>query len=64
MFRILTLKKHTPRWIILLIDLLISIMSIVFAFLLRFNFDLKHEYFDTIQYVILFVFILDLFFFK
>ncbi|MCD4794437.1 MAG: polysaccharide biosynthesis protein [Bacteroidales bacterium] len=63
MFRILTLKKHTPRWIILIIDLMISIMSIVFAFLLRFNFDLKNQYFDTIHNVILFVFIIRLFLF-
>lgn len=56
MFENFTLKKHTPRWIILIIDLAISIMSIVFAFLLRFNFDLKNEYFDTIHNVIIYVF--------
>lgn len=60
MFRILTLKKHTPRWIILIIDLLISILSIVFAFLLRFNFDLKNSYFDTIHTVIIYIFLVRL----
>lgn len=57
------LNKHTPRWLILLIDLTISIFSIVFAFLLRFNFDLNDEYFKTIYFVILYVFIIRLSFF-
>jgi FlaA1/EpsC-like NDP-sugar epimerase len=60
MFRILTYHKHTPRWIILLIDLMISVLSIVFAFLLRFNFDLNNEYFDRIYYIILFILIIRL----
>jgi len=50
------LNKHTPRWLILLIDLTITIFSIVFAFLLRFNFDLNDEYFKTIHYVIIYAF--------
>jgi len=52
MLKILTLNKHTPRWIILTIDLVISVMSVVFAFLLRFNFDLTNTFFNTIHYVI------------
>jgi len=60
MLKFFTSNKHTPRWIILTIDLAISIMSIVFAFLLRFNFDLSNNYFDTIWQVILFVFIIRL----
>lgn len=36
-------KKHIPRWIILLIDLSICFFSFGFAFLLRYNFDLKPE---------------------
>ncbi len=59
----LTLKKHTPRWLILLIDLSITIFSIVFAFLLRFNFDLKVDYFETIHLVILYVVVVRLGFF-
>ncbi|MCF6366363.1 MAG: polysaccharide biosynthesis protein [Bacteroidales bacterium] len=55
MLKILTLSKHTPRWIILTIDLAISVMSVVFAFLLRFNFDLTNSYFDTLHRVIFFV---------
>jgi len=43
-----------------MIDLFISVLSIVFAFLLRFNFDLKHEYFSKIWYIIIFVFIVRL----
>ncbi len=60
MFENLSLKKHTPRWLILLIDLLITIFSIVFAFLLRFNFNLNDNYFKTIQYVVLYAFFVRL----
>jgi FlaA1/EpsC-like NDP-sugar epimerase len=58
-----TLKKHTPRWLILIIDLIISVFSIVFAYLLRFNFDLKNPFFDNIHIVIFYVFSVRLFFF-
>jgi FlaA1/EpsC-like NDP-sugar epimerase len=58
-----TLKKHTPRWLILIIDLIISIFSIIFAFLLRFNFDLKNPFFDNLHIVIFYVFFVRLFFF-
>ena len=60
MLKLLTLNKHTPRWIILTIDLVITVMSVVFAFLLRFNFDLTNAYFDTIYQVIIFVLIVRL----
>ena len=63
MLKFFTSNKHTPRWIVLLIDIMISVMSIVFAFLLRFNFDLTNDYFDTIWQVIIFVFIVRLTFF-
>jgi FlaA1/EpsC-like NDP-sugar epimerase len=56
-------KKHTPRWLILIIDIIISIFSIVFAYLLRFNFDLKNPFFDTLHIVIFFVFFVRFFFF-
>lgn len=55
MLKHLSLPKHTPRWIILSIDLTISVLSVVFAFLLRFNFDLENDYFTTIHLVILYV---------
>jgi len=37
------LKEHTPRWIIFLLDILISIFAISLAFLLRFNFVIPTE---------------------
>ncbi len=38
------LKENTPRWIIFLIDVLISVFAIILAYLLRFNFDIpKNE---------------------
>lgn len=41
---IFSLRDHTPRWFILIIDLGISFISIVAAYLLRFNFKLPDEY--------------------
>jgi FlaA1/EpsC-like NDP-sugar epimerase len=58
-----TLKKHTPRWFILIIDLAISVFSIVFAYLLRFNFDLKNPFFDNIHLIIIYIFFVRLIFF-
>jgi FlaA1/EpsC-like NDP-sugar epimerase len=60
MLTFFSINKHTPRWIILLIDLTVSILSIVFAFLLRFNFDISNTYFDAFHQVILFVIIIRL----
>ena len=57
MLKFFTSNKHTPRWIVLTIDLAASVMSIVFAFLLRFNFDLTNEYFDRIWQIIILVFV-------
>ncbi len=47
MFDLLFLRRNAPRWLILVIDLCISFTSIVTAYLLRFNFDLPLEYFDS-----------------
>ncbi len=51
----MSVKKHSPRWMILVIDLLISMASITFAYLLRFNFDTNNIYFvnfhNTLGYV-------------
>jgi FlaA1/EpsC-like NDP-sugar epimerase len=46
-------KQPAPRWIVLSIDLLISIVSIVTAFYLRFNFSIPEN--TNILYVIPFV---------
>ncbi len=60
MLKFFTSNKHTPRWIVLTIDLTASIVSIVFAFLLRFNFDLTNEYFERIWQIIILVFAIRL----
>lgn len=49
------LGKHTPRWIVFLIDLAICTFSIVLAYLLRFNFNLSDIKLVDLQYVIPFV---------
>jgi len=36
--------KHTPRWVVFLIDLTICLFSVVFAFYVRFEFSLSEEY--------------------
>jgi FlaA1/EpsC-like NDP-sugar epimerase len=41
-------SKNTPRWIIFIIDLCISVFSVVLAFLLRFNFDVPKEHYDLL----------------
>jgi FlaA1/EpsC-like NDP-sugar epimerase len=41
MIRIIQSLKILPRWIILLIDLFVLLCSVTFAYLLRFNFDIK-----------------------
>lgn len=48
-------KRHSPRWLILLIDLLISVASVTFAYLLRFNFDTNDKNFDDFEQVLLYV---------
>jgi len=40
-------KVNTPRWIILLIDIAITTISIIGAYYLRFNFSLPDEYLDV-----------------
>ena len=46
MLNILSIRNHTPRWFILIIDVMISLVSIGAAYLLRFNFSLPPESFD------------------
>ena len=36
--------KHTPRWVVFLIDLTICLFSIIFSFYVRFEFTLAEEY--------------------
>ncbi len=60
MIKLLTSKKHTPRWIVLLIDLAISVISLVLAYLLRFNFDLSVSHFNTLNYVIPYILLVRL----
>ena len=38
----ISLRKHTPRWVIVFLDLLLNISALAFAYLIRF--DLKAEY--------------------
>lgn len=45
MSNIFTIREHTPRWFILIIDLAISFTSLISAYFLRFNFKLPEEYF-------------------
>lgn len=40
------LKKHAPRWLVLLVDINICLVSIFTAYLLRFNFEIPDLYFD------------------
>lgn len=39
-------KANTPRWIIFLIDLLISVVALQIAYLLRFNFEIPEKEFE------------------
>ncbi|MFM8964620.1 MAG: hypothetical protein ACKOGD_12350, partial [Sphingomonadales bacterium] len=40
--RVLELKKNTPRWVIVVLDLLIHLFALFFAYLIRF--DLKADF--------------------
>ena len=51
MINFIFLKKHMPRWIILLIDLFIVFIAILLSYLLRFNFSIPVQYSDTFIYV-------------
>ncbi|MBN2349900.1 MAG: polysaccharide biosynthesis protein [Bacteroidales bacterium] len=56
-------KRNTPRWIILIIDLTISFISIILAFQLRFNFKIPEDYYQRLYYIIPMVFFIRGFFF-
>ena len=42
-------KAYTPRWIIFFIDVFIVFVSIIGAYLLRFNFDIPEHYVETFK---------------
>ncbi len=44
--------KHTPRWIVFLIDLAICLFSISFAFFIRFEFRFSQEHFQSLLNVV------------
>ncbi|RLD64161.1 MAG: polysaccharide biosynthesis protein [Bacteroidetes bacterium] len=48
-------KKYTPRWIVFIIDVFISAISITIAYLLRFNFNIPQADFAQLYFVIPFV---------
>ncbi|MCK4466125.1 MAG: hypothetical protein KAU83_10485, partial [Bacteroidales bacterium] len=48
-------KSPTPRWIVFFLDLLICLFSISLAYLLRFNFEIPIEYFQSLSFVIPYV---------
>ncbi|HAF29314.1 MAG TPA: polysaccharide biosynthesis protein [Bacteroidales bacterium] len=48
-------KSYTPRWIVFLIDLSICAISISSAFLLRFNFVIPPEYYESLSFIIPYV---------
>ena len=49
------LNKYTPRWLVFLIDIFISVLSIIISYLLRFNFNIPDDYFNNLLYVIILV---------
>jgi len=44
--------KNTPRWIIFVIDLTITVFAVIMAYLVRFNFDIPQNEIDTFNIVI------------
>lgn len=50
--KLVILKNHSPRWIIFLIDVSITFVSIILAFLLRFNFNVPSEYISKLYFII------------
>jgi len=50
------IRRHLPRWFILIIDIFLCFCSLVLAYLLRFNFDIPHS--ERITFVYVFPFVL------
>ncbi len=51
----LTIIKHTPRWLIFLIDILIVLSSLLLAYLVRFNFNIPPNELGPLPSILLFV---------
>ncbi len=45
-------SSYTPRWMIFFIDVLIVFVSILGAYLLRFNFAIPDDYFQSLEYIV------------
>ncbi len=54
MIDLIFIRRNAPRWLILIIDLFISLSSIILAYLLRFNFSIPAELLKTDSYSSLF----------
>ena len=52
------IRRITPRWVVFVIDICICLLSIVFAYYLRFNFSLPEKEFDRLPFAILLVVII------
>lgn len=52
MIQVNLLRKHTPGWVIFLIDITIVIFSILLSYLLRFNFNIPKYELEPLIYVI------------
>jgi FlaA1/EpsC-like NDP-sugar epimerase len=48
-------RRINPRWLILLIDMTISLFSVLLAFLLRFNFNISESYYPFLGFAVLLV---------
>ncbi|MBN2662148.1 MAG: polysaccharide biosynthesis protein [Bacteroidales bacterium] len=46
------IQRYVPRWAVLLIDLTISLSSLIFSYYLRFNFEIPEDYINSLVYVI------------
>jgi len=46
------IQRYVPRWAVLLIDLSISLTSLILAYYLRFNFNIPIEYIKSLVYVV------------
>ena len=52
------LNLSAPKWLVFLVDVLISVCSTIIAYFLRFNFDIPNEEVDSLFIVIPFVFVI------
>ena len=51
-------NTYSPRWLIFFIDIFIIVISILSAYLLRFNFSIPTEYYDSLVIVVPFIIII------